>query len=418
MRRMLRAGVLLYVSVSFSLWAQQANQPLDNAQVISMTKAGLGEQTILVAIQKARSTAFDTSPQALVALKNAGVSDAVINAILASGDKRQVQQDDATNGSAKVANQDSEVHRKAASATKQVSAPVGNFTLWFDPAKWTMRKDAAKGELTFTNNGRNLYARMITEGIGIPKETLPGVALINAQQVDPNAKLVSQQKRMVNGHEVLVLQMDVTSAQIPFRFYGYYYGGTSGTIQLVTYTTPQLFERNYAALTDFLDGLVISDQPLPPPPPGSGNGGAGGTAVLPVNDKAEVRYDRAKWREAKSGEPGRFRFRHLKGDAYALIIAERIAVDPDALPEIAIHNARKADPDAHITLKEKRTVNGVDVCFLKFEAVVSGVPLTYYGYYYAGGAGTIQILTYTGQSLVQEYEADMLEFLNGFHVNP
>ena len=48
-----------------------------------MTKAGIGEQTIILAIQHG-PVKFDTSPQALITLKTGGVSDQVLNAILAS----------------------------------------------------------------------------------------------------------------------------------------------------------------------------------------------------------------------------------------------------------------------------------------------------------------------------------------------
>lgn len=56
---------------------------ITNSDVISMTKAGIGGQTIILAIQRGPDK-FDTSPQALIALKQAGVSDQVLNAILAS----------------------------------------------------------------------------------------------------------------------------------------------------------------------------------------------------------------------------------------------------------------------------------------------------------------------------------------------
>jgi hypothetical protein len=46
-----------------------------------MAKSGIGEQTIILTIQKA-TTKFDTSPEALIQLKAAGVSDAVLNAML------------------------------------------------------------------------------------------------------------------------------------------------------------------------------------------------------------------------------------------------------------------------------------------------------------------------------------------------
>jgi hypothetical protein len=46
-----------------------------------MTKAGIGEQTIILTIQRG-PVKIDTSPQSLIALKQAGVSDQVLNAIL------------------------------------------------------------------------------------------------------------------------------------------------------------------------------------------------------------------------------------------------------------------------------------------------------------------------------------------------
>lgn len=55
---------------------------LTNQDVIKMQKAGLAEQTILLAI-KPDNAEFDTSPDALVELKNAGVSDRVIQKMLA-----------------------------------------------------------------------------------------------------------------------------------------------------------------------------------------------------------------------------------------------------------------------------------------------------------------------------------------------
>lgn len=63
-------------------WAQN-KKPLTNSDVVQMVKAGFNETTIDEAIQ-ADPTAFDTSVQALIALKNEGVSQKVIDAMLAA----------------------------------------------------------------------------------------------------------------------------------------------------------------------------------------------------------------------------------------------------------------------------------------------------------------------------------------------
>ena len=73
----------LFVCLSLSLAAQEARKPITNDDLLSMSKAGLKEQTIILAIEQG-PTSFDTSPQALVILKKAGVSDAVLNAMLSA----------------------------------------------------------------------------------------------------------------------------------------------------------------------------------------------------------------------------------------------------------------------------------------------------------------------------------------------
>ena len=56
---------------------------LTNAEIIRMVQAGFGEDTIVGAIQ-ANQTQFDVSVDALVALKKAGATEKVINAMLTS----------------------------------------------------------------------------------------------------------------------------------------------------------------------------------------------------------------------------------------------------------------------------------------------------------------------------------------------
>jgi hypothetical protein len=54
---------------------------LTNFDVLSMVNAGLSERTIILAIQRA-ITSFDTSSEALIALKNHGVSASILDAML------------------------------------------------------------------------------------------------------------------------------------------------------------------------------------------------------------------------------------------------------------------------------------------------------------------------------------------------
>jgi hypothetical protein len=79
----LKGIFVLFLLIPFVVAFAQSKKPLTNDDIIQMVKAGFAEQTILGAI-KANDTAFDTSVQGLMALKNAGVSQPITDAVLSA----------------------------------------------------------------------------------------------------------------------------------------------------------------------------------------------------------------------------------------------------------------------------------------------------------------------------------------------
>jgi hypothetical protein len=78
------AHFLLALVVTTGLLAQSAKKPLTNTDVLDMVHAGLADSTIVLAIKNSE-TNFDTSPQALIALKKSGVTQSVMDAMLGAG---------------------------------------------------------------------------------------------------------------------------------------------------------------------------------------------------------------------------------------------------------------------------------------------------------------------------------------------
>jgi len=62
--------------------ASPAEKPLSNKDVIALSKAGLGDDLVVAKIQQAPSENLDVSTESLLALKKAGVSNAVIDAMM------------------------------------------------------------------------------------------------------------------------------------------------------------------------------------------------------------------------------------------------------------------------------------------------------------------------------------------------
>jgi hypothetical protein len=67
----------------------QVSQPLTNDDIVKMSQARLSSNVILTTIASAQSVKFDVSPAALIALKDAGVADPVIEAMLSKARERK-----------------------------------------------------------------------------------------------------------------------------------------------------------------------------------------------------------------------------------------------------------------------------------------------------------------------------------------
>jgi hypothetical protein len=83
-KRTLLSLMSVFIVVSASVLGAAQKQPLTNADVVKMVKAGLGGDVVIQAIN-AKDQDFDLSTDALIRLKESGVPDVVIQAMVARG---------------------------------------------------------------------------------------------------------------------------------------------------------------------------------------------------------------------------------------------------------------------------------------------------------------------------------------------
>jgi len=137
-------------------------------------------------------------------------------------------------------------------------ATQGNFGLWYDASKWSLSpNNDVEGRIQFKLKRGDAYGMLIIEELPIPLTTLKAAALANAKSAAPDAKITFEGNTNIDGKDVLIMKIDGTIEEIPFRYFGYYYGGKNGTIQVLTYTGQSLFEKYEQDLAEFLNGLVI-----------------------------------------------------------------------------------------------------------------------------------------------------------------
>lgn len=145
------------------------------------------------------------------------------------------------------------------SSTFLVKGKNVKYGVWIDPRKWSFKLETEAGsprEYMFTLKNEDLYCMVIPEKMVAPLDALTEAAYINAKKTAPDAQIVLEEYRNVNGNLVKMVKMTGTVSGIKLIFLGYYYSGKVGSIQLVCYTSEPLFDEYKSQMDIILNGFT------------------------------------------------------------------------------------------------------------------------------------------------------------------
>lgn len=122
-----------------------------------------------------------------------------------------------------------------------------------------------------------------------------------------------------------------------------------------------------------------------------------------------------EWKFEKSSinPQAEYQIFHKSGSIYTLLITEELSIPLPALRDIVIGNTSSIADKFQLIHEEYRTVNGMKVLQLEFNAKIQGMNFTYLGYYFSTENGTTQLLSYTAENLFDKYRDRCEDLLNG-----
>lgn len=302
--------------------------------------------------------------------------------------------------------------RKSPAATTQVAVPFGDAVFWMDGGRWN-EQSREGGRLVFGGSDGKSFGMIVSEGLGgIPTSSMKNVALTNAKKLDPSARVVVEERRLVNGRDLLYLEMDVTGQGIPFRFTGYYHGGVKSNLQVIGYTVRGEFDATRASLEEFINGIEIRE-PSAPEPERSVDQDAGTLSY----GNFTLRFDPEIWKADPPSAAGTWQLASRSGEAYAKLIAEKYEIPIDSLIKIALDKMKEQDPKMRLVSQADRTVSGVRVRELQIDTAPGGIPVTFFAYYYGGKAGAVQLLTWSAPAEFSAQRSLLQSLLDGLVIS-
>jgi hypothetical protein len=130
---------------------------------------------------------------------------------------------------------------------------------WINPKKWTIKKEDKwnkDSEYELISNEKDLFAIIITEKIEVPLENLKEIVLGQLKEKNIEVDLKKEEYRVVNGNDVLMLQINAIVSGMKMKLFGYYFSNEKGTTQLLMMTGQSLFSELEKDAEVFLNGLV------------------------------------------------------------------------------------------------------------------------------------------------------------------
>lgn len=149
---------------------------------------------------------------------------------------------------------------KPASAKFELKSKVMDISFWFDTNVWKSSKLSVNedAEYQFESRDTELYAIVITERFEIPLETLRSVSIQNIMSAATNVEVLDEEYRVVNGHKVISTRINAVVEGIKISYHIYYYTDESGSMQFMTYTSQNLYQRRKGDMENLLNGLVAA----------------------------------------------------------------------------------------------------------------------------------------------------------------
>lgn len=148
---------------------------------------------------------------------------------------------------------------KPGAATTLIEGETVPYGIWIDGQTWQSTATGSDDviERRFTHVSGEVWGAVIAETTSLTEEFVKDFVSASARKHMPDADIVMQEKRVVNGEDVSYLNIEGTYDEKPLSYMTYYYVGEAGTVQVYAWTFKQLMPKHEQAMLDFLNGFVV-----------------------------------------------------------------------------------------------------------------------------------------------------------------
>lgn len=149
------------------------------------------------------------------------------------------------------------VFKKSNDAKQLIKSKVNASACYYDSKKWSFSKHENKdSEFVFQLKSARVKAMMLCEKSTAPLLIHRDAVFANIKKVVPDAQLIYQEYRNVNGQNVLQIEITGTVGAYPCMYWGYLVSGAAGSTTWLAFGTQELVSQNKVDIETLMNGLV------------------------------------------------------------------------------------------------------------------------------------------------------------------
>ena len=150
-------------------------------------------------------------------------------------------------------------YRKPDTANTYVAGDLVPYGIWLNPHTW--RRDTEMPdkvfERRFTHTSGEAWGAVIAEPTRLSFDYVKAFVLESARKHMTDAEIVMQEKRVINGHTVMFLNIQGKYGSAPLTYLNYFYAGEEGTVQIYTWTLQASAAKYEQDMLNLLNGFDI-----------------------------------------------------------------------------------------------------------------------------------------------------------------
>ena len=152
------------------------------------------------------------------------------------------------------------MHTFVRGTTEVIEVLGGAASIRYQASRWEEQATDVGGGRQFFNESESFFIALIEEVSQIPIDSIPDIALMNAREVGTDMTEIRRGERNINGNRFTFIEFSGSVSGFDVTYLGLFYSDASGTLQIVGWSTSNIFEDTRGKVERFASGFFLTPQ--------------------------------------------------------------------------------------------------------------------------------------------------------------